>query len=88
MKPTHDDDATYFHDRLTRTELSLRLTRTQIEADAACTEAAVCRAALRRIAAAVGIEGETVPAHVADAVERYVEMTTGQLESELYAREI
>jgi hypothetical protein len=76
MKSTHKDDATYYHDRLTRADLSARLTRAQVEADGAHTEAAVCRAALRRIAAAVGIDGETVPAHVADAVERYIDPTS------------
>jgi hypothetical protein len=77
MRPTHDDDATYYHDGLSRTELSLRLTRAQVEADGAHTEAAVLRSALRRIATAVGLDGETVPAHVADAVEHYVRLTSG-----------
>ena len=77
MKPTHEDDAAYFHDRLTRADLSARLTRAQVEADGAHTEAAVCRAALRRIAAAVGLEDDTIPWLIADAVELYVELASG-----------
>lgn len=77
MKPSHDDDERYCLDGISRADLGARLIRAQTDADATHAEAAVLRAALRRIAAAVGLDVETVPAHVADAVEHYVRLTGG-----------
>ena len=76
MRPTHEDDERYYHDGLSRADLSARLTRAQVEADGAHTEAAVLRSALRRIAAAVGLEDDTMPWLIADAVALYVELAS------------